>query len=80
MFAQALANVPHLSSGELSRMVYEHLSRCFIPKDPCSKFLELFKAVVVVAYGDIPRLVALMLRVNKLLTMANDIGGFVLLF
>jgi hypothetical protein len=36
MFTQALANAPHLSSGGLSGMVYEHLSGCFMPKDPSS--------------------------------------------
>ncbi len=59
------------SSG-LSRMVYEDLLGCFIPKDPSSWFLELFQVVV---HGDIPRSVALMLRVNKLLIMAKDISG-----
>jgi len=33
LFAQALATVPHLSSGGLSGMVYEHLSGCFILED-----------------------------------------------
>jgi hypothetical protein len=56
-------------------MVYEHLLGCFIPKDPSSWFLELFQVVVVVVHGDIPRLVAQMLGVNKLLTMAKDISG-----
>ncbi len=42
MFTQALTTTPHLSSSGLSGMVYEHLSRCFIPKDPSSRLLELF--------------------------------------
>jgi hypothetical protein len=42
-------------------MVYEHLSRCFIPKDPSLGLLKFFKAIVVVVHGDILRLVALML-------------------
>jgi hypothetical protein len=33
LFAQALATVPHLSSGGLSGMVYEHLLGCFILED-----------------------------------------------
>jgi hypothetical protein len=55
-------------------MVYEHLSRCFTLKDPSLGFLELFQ--VIVARGDIPRLVALMLEANRLLAMTKDIGGF----
>jgi len=42
-------------------MVYEHLLRCFILKDPFFEFLQLFQVVVAVAHGDILRLVALML-------------------
>jgi hypothetical protein len=56
-------------------MVYEHLLGCFIPEDPSLGFWELFQAIVVVAYGDIFRSVALVLRVNRLLAMAKDIGG-----
>jgi hypothetical protein len=55
-------------------MVYEHISGCFILKNPSLGFLELFQ--VTVAYGDIPWLVALVLEVNILLAMAKDIGGF----
>jgi hypothetical protein len=78
LFAQALVTTPHLSLGELSRMVYEHLQRCFIPKDPSLRFLELFQTistVATVACGDIPRSVALVLGASKLLAMANDTGG-----
>jgi hypothetical protein len=53
-------------------MVYEHISRCFIPKDPSSRFSKLFQNVVV-ACGDIFRLVAF--GANRLLAMAKDIGG-----
>jgi hypothetical protein len=42
VFAQALTTTPHLSSSGLFGMLYEHLSRCFIPKDPSSGFLKLF--------------------------------------
>jgi len=38
LFAQALAIAPHLSSGGLFEMVYEHLLGCFILKDPSSGF------------------------------------------
>jgi hypothetical protein len=76
LFAQTLAITPHLSSGGLSRMVYEHISKCFIPKDPSSGFLKLFQVVVVITRRDIPKLVALMLGANKLLKMAKDISGF----
>jgi hypothetical protein len=56
-------------------MVYEHLSRCFIPKDPSSRFSELFQVVVIVARRDIPRSIALMLGANRLLAMAKDTSG-----
>jgi len=75
LFAQALTITPHLSSNGFSKLVYEHLLGCFIPKDPSSRFSKLFQ-VVVVACGDIPRTAALMLGVNKLLAMAKDIGSF----
>jgi hypothetical protein len=56
-------------------MVYEHLSRCFILEDPSSRFSKLFKVVVAIVCGDIPRLVALVLGANKLLAMAKNING-----
>jgi hypothetical protein len=56
-------------------MVYEHLSRCFIPKDPSTGFLKLFQAIVVVTHGDVPRSVALVLGVSRLLAMIKDAGG-----
>jgi len=55
-------------------MVYEHLSRCFIPKDPYSRFLELFQVTTIVTCGDIPRSVALVLGVSRLLAMVKDIS------
>jgi len=75
LFAQTLAIMPHLSSGGLSRMVYEHFSIRFILEDPSSKFSELFQATAIVAYGDIPRSVALVLGANRLLAMTKDTGG-----
>ncbi len=54
-------------------MVYEHLSKCFIPKDPSLRFSKLFQIAIVVARGDIPRL--LMLGASRLLAMANDTDG-----
>jgi hypothetical protein len=56
-------------------MVYEHLFKCFIPKDPSSGFSKLFQVVVVI-HKDISKSVALMLRASRLLAMAKDIGGF----
>jgi hypothetical protein len=56
-------------------MVSEHLLGCFMLKDSSSRFLELFKVVVVVVDGDIPRSVALVLGASRLLAMANDING-----
>jgi hypothetical protein len=41
MFARTLATSPHLFLGELSRMVYEHFSRFFIPKDLSLRFSKL---------------------------------------
>jgi hypothetical protein len=42
LFAQSLTTTPHLSSGGLSEMVYEHLLGCFILKDPSSRFSKFF--------------------------------------
>jgi hypothetical protein len=75
MFAQTLTTTPHLFLDGLFGMVYEHLSKCFIAEDPSSRFSELFQATTIVAHGDIPRSMALMLRANRLLAMAKDIGG-----
>jgi hypothetical protein len=75
MFTQALTIIPHLSSNGLFGMVYEHLSRCLIQEDPSLRLLGLFQVVVVI-HGDNPRLVALVLGVSKLLTMAKETGGF----
>jgi len=75
LFAQTLAITPHLSSGGLSRMVYEHFLIWFILEDPSSKKLELFQATAIVAYADIPRSVALVLGANRLLAMTKDTGG-----
>ncbi len=79
MFAQALAYVPHLSSSGISRMVYEHLSRCFIPNHPSSMFLKLFQVVIVITHGDIFKLVTLVLGTSRLLAMAKDTSGFCLI-
>jgi len=59
LFAHALAIVPHLSLGGLSRMVFEHLLGCFILENLSLGFSKLFQAAI--ACGDIPRLVALVL-------------------
>jgi hypothetical protein len=42
LFTQALAIVPHLSLGGLSKMVYECFLACFILKDPFLAFSKLF--------------------------------------
>ncbi len=75
LFTQALAFAPHLSSCAFFGMVYEHFSGCFIPKDPSSRFSKLFQAIVVVARGDIPKSVALMLGASRLLVMTRDTSG-----
>jgi len=54
-------------------MVYEHLSRCFIPKDPFLGFSKLFQTIVVVAHGDIRRSMTLLLGANKLLAMTKHV-------
>jgi hypothetical protein len=50
IFAQALTTAPHLFLGGLFRMVYEHISRCFILED-LSRFLDLFQVIAVIAMG-----------------------------
>jgi hypothetical protein len=42
LFTQVLGITPYLSSGGFCGMVCEHVSRCFIPKDPSSRFSKLF--------------------------------------
>jgi hypothetical protein len=44
-------------------------------RGPSSGILKLFQAIDVIARGDIPKLVALVLGANKLLAMAKDISG-----
>jgi hypothetical protein len=60
-------------------MVYEHLLEYFILDGPSSGFLKLFEIVVVVARGDILRLVALVLGVSKLLVWQRILMVFILL-
>ncbi len=60
-------------------MVYEHLLRCLVPKDPFLGSSKLFQIVIIVAHGDILRSVALMLRASRLLTMAKDTSGLCLI-
>jgi len=79
MFAQALAIALRLFLGGLSRMVYEHFSKCFILEDPSSMFSELFQAITVVVCGNIPRLVALVLGDNKFWQWQRTLVVFVLL-
>lgn len=76
LFEQALTTAPHLFSNGMFRMVYEHIFGCFKPKNPSSWFLKLSQVVTIVAHGDIPRSVALMLGANKLFAMVKDIRGF----
>jgi hypothetical protein len=56
-------------------MVYEHLSRCFIPKDPSSRFSKLFQAATTVVRRDVLRSVALVLGASRLLAMVKDTNG-----
>jgi len=76
LFTHVLAVAPNLSSGGLFEMVYEHLSGCFILEDPSSGFSKLFQVVSTIARGDILRLVALVLGVNRLVALAKDIKCF----
>jgi hypothetical protein len=76
LFAQALVTTPHLFFDGLYGMVYEHFLGCFMLEDPSSRFSKLFQIVVIVAHGDIPRSLALVLGVNILLAMAKDIKFF----
>jgi len=75
LFTHTLATTPHLFSNGLSKMVYEHLLGRFILEDPSSRFSKLFQTSIVVAHGDIPRSVALMLGASRLLAMAKDFKG-----
>jgi hypothetical protein len=75
----ALAVAPYLFMGGLFRMVYEHLSKCFILEDPSLGFLELFQTIVVIAHGDIPRSVALMLRLTYCWQWQKTLEVFILL-
>ncbi len=40
------------------------------------KVFKLFQAAIIIAHGDILRSMALLLGANRLLAMANDMGGF----
>jgi hypothetical protein len=73
LITQVLTVSPHLSSNGLSRIVYEHLSKYYIPKDSSLGFSRLFQVVVV--HGVIFRSVALVLGVSILLVMAKDTSG-----
>jgi len=73
LLTQALVITPHLSLGVLSGMVYEHFLGCFILEDSSSGFSKLSQVVTIVAHGNIPKSMALVLGVNKLLTMTKDI-------
>jgi hypothetical protein len=75
LFTQALIVAPHLFSSGLSRMVYQHLLKCFIPEDPSLGFSKLFQ-VVTIACGDIFKSMALVLGANRLLVMVKDTRGF----
>jgi hypothetical protein len=76
LFVQALTIVPHLTLGGISKMVYDHLSKCFILENPYLGFSKLFQVVAIVAQGDILMLMALMLGVIKLLVMEKDTISF----
>jgi len=54
-----------LFSNGLYWMVYEHFSKCFMPKDPSSRFLKLFQSITVVAHGGFPRSMALVLGLTN---------------
>jgi hypothetical protein len=54
-------------------MVYEHFLRCFILEDPSLGFSKLFQTII--ACGDMPRSMVLVLEVGKLLVMTKDNGG-----
>jgi hypothetical protein len=71
LFMQVLTIVSYLFF-KLFRMVYEHFSRCFIPKDSSLKFSKLFQVIITIAHGDISKFMTLMLGPNRLLAMAKD--------
>ncbi len=53
LFTQALTTIPHLFSGGLSWMVYEHLLKCFILEDPSLRFSKLLHVGVSIVRDDI---------------------------
>jgi len=53
LFTQALTIIPHLFSGGLFGMVYEHLLRCFILEDQSLGFSKLLQVGVSIVHGDI---------------------------
>jgi hypothetical protein len=79
VFAQALTIALHLSLGGLFGMVCEHFSRCFIPKNPSSRFSDLFYTTIVIACGDIPRSMALVIRLRDCWQWQRTLVVFVLL-
>jgi len=53
LFTQTLTTIPHLFSGGLFGMVYEHLLKCFILEDPSLGFSKLLQVGVSIVRGDI---------------------------
>jgi hypothetical protein len=51
------------------------ISSYFIPEDPSSRFSKLFQ-VIVVAHGDIFRLMVVVGRISRILAMVDDIISF----
>ncbi len=66
--------MPHLSISGHSRMVFEHLLKCFHPKDSAYGFFQLFQLCSHIAQGHIPPQIAHVLGVAHMLTMTKPLG------
>jgi hypothetical protein len=51
LFAQALTTTPHLFLNGLSRMVYEHLLKCFYTRGPILRVFEIIPSYYYCCYS-----------------------------
>ena len=73
--ARALLRSPHLSSGESSRLVFEHLRDLLDPTDPASGFEALSRLVGTSARGGVPQSDAHILDASRLVALATPARG-----
>ncbi len=65
----------HLSTSGHSRMVFEHLLKCFHPEDSACGFPQLFQFCSHITQGHIPPQIAHVLGAVHFLTMTKPLGG-----